>query len=132
MKNFFTILLKVITIVAFAGIIAFGTAVIINTTAGTSNAYHLVITSQKQIPYDEFAYMINNNIRVSVENDEKDAYGIFLNTAVSDLNDAIDYYANYLVLTSKFTKDEQISLKAKYKVNIRSFSAWHYTYYDLS
>ena len=130
MKKFFTILLKVITIIAFAGIIAFGTAVVINATAGTSNAYYLVITSQKQTPYDEFAYMIKNNIRVSVESDEKDAYGNFLNTAVRDLNDAINYYANYLVLTNKFTKDEQISLKAKYTEYQDAFEVSKQTYND--
>ena len=129
MRNFFTLVLKIFTLLAFVGVVAFGMVVVINATAKVENAYNTISTSQRETPYGELAVLMRANVKTEAgDSGQDDNYVIFLNTAMADLNDAINYFTDYLVVNTSLDKDTQVSLKEHYDRYKNAFELTKSTY----
>lgn len=113
MKKFLTFILKIVVLLAFVGIIAFGTVAIINTSAKIDSAYNTISSAQEETPYYELGVLMQANVKTSVSGGD-DEYITFLNGAMVDLNSAINYYVDYLVMHRDMDKNKQIELKDYY------------------
>lgn len=120
MNKFWTVVLEIIIVISILGIIFFVGVAIFRNQNISFEAYNYISRSQDETDFETLQTNIANNVKVAFEG-SSDPYASYINSAISQLNEGIDYFTDYLSHEKGLTKGEQDSLINLYDKYISSF-----------
>ncbi len=120
MSKFWSVILKIIIVISILGIIFFVGVAIFRNHNISFEAYNYISRSQEETDFDTLQTNIANNVKVAFEG-ANDPYANYINSAVTQLNEGIDYFTDYLAHEKELTKGEQDKLINLYDKYISGF-----------
>ena len=102
-------MLKILIVVSFIGIIVFVCIAIFNNQNISYEAYSYIAYTHKSTDFKSLQNNIKNNVK-SAYGEGADSYVNYINTAITELNEGIDYFIDYLAYEDGLTKGEQDKL----------------------
>lgn len=129
MNKFFTVLLKVILVLSFAGIILIVGVVIVKNNSISYEAYEYISLKKEEedFPFLKTSIDTNVNLEYAVVGD---AYARFLGDATASLEGGIDHFLDYLALEPDLNKGEQDNLISLYSSYFDKFIKLKEVYED--
>ena len=121
MNKFWTILLKILIVASFIGIVAFTGIAILNNQNISYEAYSYIVATHKKTEFTTLKTNIANNVKATYKG-STDVYAVYFNKAVTELNEGISYYIDYLAFEDELTKGEQDKLINLYSSYIKGFN----------
>jgi hypothetical protein len=106
MKKFWTVVLKIVMFLSFAGIIVFSCIAVISSNNITYEAYNYLNTNMSSLGLEEFTTKVNNDILTS-HGGTKNSYVSCLSSFILDTKNTFNYYLDYLALDDIISKGEQ-------------------------
>jgi len=127
MNKFWVVLLKIIIVISILGIVIFTGIVIFKNQNIAYEAYNYIATTRDNTDFDSLQTNINNNVK-NVYGGSGDQYAQFINSGITQLNNGIDYFLDYLVHEDKLSKGEQDKLISLYDNYISGINTTHSRY----
>ena len=127
MSKFGNILLRIIIVLSFVGIVVFVGIAIFNNQNIAFEAYNYIVATQSSKDFNQLQTNIRNKFKATYDG-LSDTYANFIDSAITELNEGIDYFIDYLVFEDKITKGEQDKLTSLYKNYVKSFEATEESY----
>lgn len=127
MSKFATILLKILIVLSFIGIVIFVGIAIFNNQNITFESYNYIIFTHNSKDFKTLQTNITNNVK-TVYGGSSDVYANYINSAITELNEGIDYFLDYLVFEDELTKGEQDKLTSLYDKYLGGFTETETSY----
>ena len=106
MKKFWTVVLRIVMFLSFAGIIVFSCIAVISSNNIAYEAYNYLTVNMASLELDDFGSNVNRDVRASHGGSE-DPYVSYLTTFILDTKNTFSYYLDYLALDDVISKGEQ-------------------------
>lgn len=127
MSKFATILLKILIVLSFIGIVIFVGIAIFNNQNIAFESYNYIIYTHNSKDFKTLQTNITNNVK-TVYGGNSDVYANYINSAITELNEGIDYFLDYLVFEDDLTKGEQDKLTSLYDKYLTGFKTTETSY----
>jgi len=109
MNKFWTVVLKFLIVISFLGIVAFVGIAIFNNQNISYEAYNYIESNMQETDFQQLQNDIRAKVKVSYGG-ASDSYANFINSAIIELNEGINYYNDYLAVENNILKGEQDKL----------------------
>ena len=129
MSKFATILLKILITLSFIGIVVFVGIAIFNNQNIAYEAYNYIVSTQSSKDFKTLQNNVRNNVKTYYDG-PKDVYADYINSAVIELNEGIEYFLDYLAFEDGLTKGEQDKLISLYDSYVKGFHNTEKIYKD--
>lgn len=114
-------------VVSFIGIFVFIGIAIFNNINISYEAYNYIYSTHNRTDFKSLQNNIYNNVKTTY-NGSADDYAGFINGAITELNNGIDFYLDYLAKEDELSKGEQDKLCSLYDKYLNAFTATEKAY----
>lgn len=114
--------MKIVMVISLVGIVVFVGIAVFNNQNISYVAYGYVSSTSNKTDFDGLSLKIQTNVR-SVYGGEIDPYATYIDAALKELNEGIDFLVDYLVHEDEITKGDQDKLCDLYAKYVASFDA---------
>lgn len=121
MSKVLEVILRILVVISFICIIVFVCVAIINNQSIAYEGYNYIVSARNKTNFKQTQSGIENDVKTIFRGDQE-PYAHYMNLAVKELNDGIDFYLDYLSLEDRLNKGEQDKLIKKYKLYIEGFN----------